>query len=420
MIELPDFSKAINLERLLLSDCESLLRVHPSVFSLPMLVCLDVDRCHGLSNVVMTKLCCFTSLKQLSLKGCKQVNKMVLQMVFDVSHGLEHLDLGSCNNLLGLPDNVSSLSLLMYMNLSKSSVECLPTTIKHLPKIQHMALNNCNKLRSIPELPPSLIHMHAQGCRKLKTITVPFSHSVLEGKGEPWDLDFSFKDSVNLDEGIAMKFNSLSLMQAIYRDCSGNEHSACYPATTIPSWFTYKETSGYGFIVELAPPSGSDQLLGFVLCGLVPRLAGRCRICFFFSFEDGDCYWRGYSNRVFDLWDPNRDLAFMWFVPYNKIVPKTDDGRKFDEMGCYYICEASGKAVEGAACGVCPVYASQLDNIVAQILESNTSDHDDNDDDDNHKPDDIKTQPHFQINLNRINPTPLDKKNERKGLQLFQ
>ncbi|KAF7814519.1 disease resistance-like protein DSC1 [Senna tora] len=252
------------------------------------------------------------------------------------------------------------------MNLSKSSVECFPATFKHLPKLHHMPLNYCNNLRSIPELPPSLKTLHAQFCPKLKTVLVPSRNSMQEDfNGGMGKLDLSFKESVNLDEQQVMQLTSFSLMQAIHRNSSDPEHEACYPTSSIPWWFTYKATADNPFIIELAPPSDSgDHLLGFVLCGILPRLASGCRICFYLGSEDG---YSGYSNRVFDLWDSNRDLAFMWYTPFEKILGKSEG---------YYIYYK------------------------------------------------VEMQPYFHINRdNQINPPPLaeeiDNDDQRKGLQLF-
>ncbi|KAF7809541.1 TMV resistance protein N-like [Senna tora] len=218
-----------------------------------------------------------------------------------------------------------------------------------------------------------------------------------------------------MDEQQVMQLTSFSLMQAIQRNSSDPEHEATYPTSSIPWWFTYRVTADNPFIIQLAPPSDSDDhLLGFVLCGILPRLADRCRICFYLLSEDGYC---GYSNRVFGLSDSNRDLAFMWFAPFKKILGKSEGYN----ICCKYICEASGQAVPGAACGVCPIYSSQIKKIIENLLESNTC-HEDHIEDD--KPEEIEIQPHFHINRdNQINPPPLakeiDKEDQRKGLQLF-
>ncbi|KAF7812959.1 disease resistance-like protein DSC1 [Senna tora] len=260
-----------------------------------------------------------------------------------------------------------------------------------------MCLNSC-KIKSLPELPLSIKFLHAD-CPSLQSV-LPFTNSMFqvpENNREMVRLDYAFHGWTDLDEqslSNLMVFVHLSMVRAIYCNAD-HEHNASYVGGTVPKWFTYKETSGVPFTIGLDPTCG--QLLGFLVCAILPKLEGGCRICFFFIFEeheDGCSY--AYSNKVLNTW-------------------------------------SSRQAVQGAECGVYPIYASQFDSIIGEILESsqwdlvasansasvnkpNTYYHDDIDDD---KPDrEIEIQPNFKIKLNQINNRPpLDKQNERKGLQ---
>ncbi|XLT47119.1 hypothetical protein HN873_039723, partial [Arachis hypogaea] len=51
LIELPDLSKASNLETLSLCDCENLRSVHPFIFFLQKLIHVDLERCIRLKKL---------------------------------------------------------------------------------------------------------------------------------------------------------------------------------------------------------------------------------------------------------------------------------------------------------------------------------------------------------------------------------
>lgn len=455
LMELPDFRTECNLERLHLSDCESLCRIHPSILSRQALVSLDLNRCYALESLNMTEFCHLTSLKQLSLRGCEQINKTGVHVLCDALQSLESLDFGNCKNLIEVPDNICALSSLKSLNLEESNVESLPASIKQLPKLQTMVLDSCNRLRSLPELPSSIKFLHAK-CPSLKT-AVPFTNSTLQltqDSEKTAMLDFSFDGCGSLDEESyrnITEYAHLLMLRAIFNNFSDPEHVVYYPGKSLPEWFTYKETSGVPFMIELAPPSDSDdQLLGFLLCGILPHFSNgkTCRICFYFIFEDHYAL----SNRYFGSC-ARGDLVFLWFCPFQKISGVTEEGGNFDHesIPCIYVCEVSDELVPTIG-GVCPIYASQYDNIIEQILKKERDSGDIDDDqqlvslelkgscaiepvppaldlaasksdtsleDTDDKSNEI--QPKIVINLNRIRPPPLhkeiDKQYQRKGLQ---
>ncbi|XP_054780000.1 disease resistance protein RUN1-like [Prosopis cineraria] len=216
LTELPDFSKAQNLESMYLTSCESLCYVHPSILCLQRLVILGLDKCikvkklHGenplkslkeiylnwcfsltefslsseemarlelettrieildssighlsklrqfslngsrLKSLPINELCCLRSLEELCLYNCEQViDKMKLHDLFDALRFLQKLCLDGCRNLTELPDN-----------------------IKHLLGLKVLSLKNCERLQSLPELPPSIEEIDATNCSSLETLVL--------------------------------------------------------------------------------------------------------------------------------------------------------------------------------------------------------------------------------------------------------
>ncbi|CAN7136936.1 unnamed protein product [Brassica rapa subsp. narinosa] len=182
--ELPDLSKATNLERLVLNDCESLIEL-PSSFSslhklrvLKMVYCVklqvvpnlnlaslemvDMDGCSGLrsfpdiSRNITTLVIAYTSVEELSASSIRLLSRLC------------HLDISGSRNLKTLTHVPESVT---HLDLSYTSIEMIPDCIKCLHGLQHLYLAGCRKLRSLPELPISLMTVLAEGCESLVAVS---------------------------------------------------------------------------------------------------------------------------------------------------------------------------------------------------------------------------------------------------------
>ncbi|MED6207932.1 hypothetical protein PIB30_040177 [Stylosanthes scabra] len=196
LIELPDLSKASNLETLSLCDCENLRSVHPSIFFLQKLIYVDLqgcirlkklpDKCSRSSKVEHLNLSGCKSLKhlpdsisrlgflkELYLEGCHQLDTSNLHILFSGLSSLERLNLGGCHKLDKLPDNVNNLSLLCWLSLKETNVKSLPESIKHLRKLRSLYLGSCRVLQSLPELPPCIQYLEVSDCISLETVFTP-------------------------------------------------------------------------------------------------------------------------------------------------------------------------------------------------------------------------------------------------------
>ncbi|XP_054780887.1 disease resistance protein RPP5-like isoform X1 [Prosopis cineraria] len=92
LTELPDFSRAPNLEEVHLYKCLSLHSVHPSILSCQSLLTLDVSDCEKLESLESeTHL---ESLSYLYVEGCHSLTKFCLS-----SEKLESIDLVYCGNV---------------------------------------------------------------------------------------------------------------------------------------------------------------------------------------------------------------------------------------------------------------------------------------------------------------------------------
>ncbi|KAK7306683.1 hypothetical protein VNO77_44635 [Canavalia gladiata] len=107
----------------------------------------------------------------VNLNAVDLSNSKNLVAVPDLSRAtnLEKVDLKHCYNLQVLPYKFDQLLSLTYLNLSRTNIEMLPANIKNLSKLKWLMLEDCKKLLSLPELPPSLEKLDASNCISLDT-----------------------------------------------------------------------------------------------------------------------------------------------------------------------------------------------------------------------------------------------------------
>jgi hypothetical protein len=58
---------------------------------------------------------------------------------------------------------------LRRLDLSSSAIVSLPTWFNRFVGLQRLFLNDCKQLEEIPELPPSIERVYANGCTSLET-----------------------------------------------------------------------------------------------------------------------------------------------------------------------------------------------------------------------------------------------------------
>ncbi|XP_048605864.1 disease resistance protein TAO1-like [Brassica napus] len=143
--ELPDLSTAINLRRLDLWCCSSLVEL-PSF----------------IGNM--------TSLKELCLIGCSSLVELP-SSIGNMTH-FEQLNLNKCSSLVELPSSIGNLTNLqdLYLN-GCSSLEKLPSSIGNLHCLQRLQMKGCSKLKALPIITnlESLLELDLSNCSSLKS-----------------------------------------------------------------------------------------------------------------------------------------------------------------------------------------------------------------------------------------------------------
>ncbi|KEH34063.1 disease resistance protein (TIR-NBS-LRR class) [Medicago truncatula] len=253
LIEIPDLSRATNLVVVLLSECESLRQLHPSIFSLPQLQYLDL-REFSVTSEEMTKLSLRdtsiheltssiwhnTKLTVLDLAGCNKLTIVGNKLTDD--HGLgsvTELDLSGCTeiNAISLSSILDGIQSLKRLKLNECcNLECLPKNIQNHSMLEWLELDNCRKLVSLTEIPPSLFYLTAVNCTYLDTYFTQFS--LIKNKAQKFCEDPSIEH-----EGVIRPFSFM-------------------PGAQIPLNFDFQTIKAS---ITILPIAKSD-LCGFIFC----------------------------------------------------------------------------------------------------------------------------------------------------------
>ncbi|TMW96153.1 hypothetical protein EJD97_007822 [Solanum chilense] len=168
--EIPDLS-GLQLEKLILEECNELVKIHPSIGDLTMLTLLNMKGCKnllafpddvsGLKRLEVLILSGCSSLTKLpeDLSGWKSLRELLLDgtaitklpnSIFRLKN-LQMLNLNDCWSLELLPTAIGNLSSLSSLSLSGSALKELPDSIGNLKDLEELSLRMCKGLISLPD-----------------------------------------------------------------------------------------------------------------------------------------------------------------------------------------------------------------------------------------------------------------------------
>ncbi|KAJ9676005.1 hypothetical protein PVL29_024807 [Vitis rotundifolia] len=285
--ETPNLSRVTNLERLVLEDCVSLCKVHPSLGDLKNLNFLSLKNCKMLKKLwelrnvegTLRRWNCserttllFSSLRNLeilSFEGCKgpPSASWLLPRIFNSTGFILHnlsglcslrlLDLSDCNlsdeTNLGSLGFVSSLERLL---LGGNNFVTLPN-ISRLSHLKFLGLRNCKSLQELPDLPTNIFYVDAKNCTSLKNVSAQILKSFLPRSKyptltEPGDV-----------RALQVRASGSRLPDWIRYQSSGGEVRAELP----PNWFN-SNFLGFGFAIVVPKGSEDRPSTNYVRCSL--------------------------------------------------------------------------------------------------------------------------------------------------------
>lgn len=155
------------LQILRLDACKKLTRLPDEIGSLGELRVLSLRFCTQL-RVLPTSIWTLRRLNALYAPGCAFC---ALPAIPTTVVQLRNLDLGSCRDMVSLPDGISCLSLLEQLNLSGCwKLELIDPGVGKLQNLKNLFLACCGRIRELPSLAhlTSLEVLDVQLCVRLR------------------------------------------------------------------------------------------------------------------------------------------------------------------------------------------------------------------------------------------------------------
>ncbi|KAG6620988.1 hypothetical protein I3842_Q046300 [Carya illinoinensis] len=268
-----------SLKTLVLSGCSKLEKMPEGLGNLEHLEELDMSET-AIWLFPYSSIAHLRNLKMLSFRGCSglppksflglfvtcllgnpDIGLVLPTSLSSTLYSLNKLDLSYCHLMDGaVPDDLRGLSSLLALDLSGNDFTLLPESISQLPKLGIIFLRRCRKLRSIQELPSSILYVDAEDCISLETRSDKMHMWVSDETGLDV-LNWTRKPS-RLKDGQRELINEGIIKAHIYlsRVMSGGS-----TGVGIPTWFQ-NQIMGSSISIRLHPDlDDSRKWLGYVL-----------------------------------------------------------------------------------------------------------------------------------------------------------
>ncbi|XP_058743676.1 uncharacterized protein LOC131616377 [Vicia villosa] len=286
----PDFSKLPNLEKLIMMDCPSLSKIHPSIGDLNNLLLINLKDCTGLSHLPK-KIYQLKSLETLILSGCSKLDKLEEDIV-----QLESLTtlIAKGTSVKHVPYSILRLKSIGYISLCGHeglSREIFPSlisswmspTMNSLPQISPFR-NITYYLASIAvqKNNPGFLSPTVSSLLRLRTFGVQFRSKIELTQelrrilDDQYDIRFT---KVETSQFSNLSLRSLligmgsfhkvidTLSKSILQGLTTKDSGEYFlPGDNYPSWLVYK---GEGPSVKFQVPEDSDYCMkGITLCAV--------------------------------------------------------------------------------------------------------------------------------------------------------
>ncbi|XP_015572065.1 disease resistance protein RPV1 [Ricinus communis] len=159
----PEISETMDCLVELYLDGTAIADLPLSVENLKRLSSLSLSNCRNLVCLPesISKL---KHLSSLDFSDCPKLEKLPEELIVS----LELIARGC--HLSKLASDLSGLSCLSFLDLSKTKFETLPPSIKQLSQLITLDISFCDRLESLPDLSLSLQFMYAQDCTSLTSV----------------------------------------------------------------------------------------------------------------------------------------------------------------------------------------------------------------------------------------------------------
>ncbi|CAN6563522.1 unnamed protein product [Malus baccata var. baccata] len=186
--KIPNLSGSPNLRELILNECKNLVEVDDSVGFLD-------------------------KLDRLSLYGCSRLERFATRLRL---RSLQNLNLDGCTRLKSFPQIEAEMESLKYLDISKSGIRELPSSIAYLTGLQMLKANKCENLTGTSHsngIPLALFNVRQlglNGCNLSESdflVPLQYEPSSLHCWSTLTNLDLSRNNFVSLPECISKFVN---------------------------------------------------------------------------------------------------------------------------------------------------------------------------------------------------------------------
>ncbi|XP_028763122.1 probable disease resistance protein RPP1 [Neltuma alba] len=329
---------------------------------------LDLESCGGVTS--LHKLFAMHTLRRLHAGYCNKLASNLRSIFDEVPRALGSLWLDNCSKLYEVPDNISFLLSLHELRLSRSNIETLPLSIKHLSSLRTLYLDGCERLRSLPQLPPSIRTLSANECLSLETLHSPLMSEGREGK--QYYEYFNFINCMKLDGQSIKAVEAVVLLDM--NDNQADRASMEYPGKSVAEWFMYRTTQSLVTVDLSSIPQPWDGV--FIFCAVIP--AGTPRSSFIEAklFIDGHQCASVFEGSYLTDGSMLSDHVFLWYnrKSCEEVLRKIEEKKREAQSNTYhpllqiqFAPRDDEKPVEIKECGVCPTSAVEYQNYIRRI-----------------------------------------------------
>ncbi|KAE8125040.1 hypothetical protein FH972_019877 [Carpinus fangiana] len=275
MIETPDLSGVPNLQQLILEGCSRLNKIPDSVGNLTSLRALN------LKGTAIKKIPLsferLTSLETLDISNCSRLEEIPKNLLSGMKC-LEQLYVsGSATRKLRpdpiisllLPNSLSGLSSLWYLDLSGNKFTRIPDGVGQLPCLLILDLSDCSRLQVLPKLPLELIELRVRNCPSLESqmdmwTTSNEKFKSIDCSGLQSHIDYDGKHFKILHLHPRSPVWRSKDYVSICRSVTFYPDIECGPASLvgsgIPEWFNDKSTNSSFGTIQLHSDLGEDGI----------------------------------------------------------------------------------------------------------------------------------------------------------------
>ncbi|XP_028756326.1 disease resistance-like protein DSC1 [Neltuma alba] len=289
---------------------------------------LNLEKCKGVTS--LHKLVDARTLRRLNAEYCNKLASN-LRSTFDEMRALQYLELTDCSELYEVPDNISFLSSLGQLDLSRSNIETLPLSIKNLSRLEVLFLNGCERLRSLPQLPPSIRRLSTNDCLSLETLHSPLMSRDKEGKHYFY---FSFRNCMKLD-GLSIKAVEATVLLSINNNKDIDYRAAMeYPGERVAEWVMYRTTQSLVTVDLSSIPQPWDG--AFIFCAVIPRSLSKWTNINAKLFIDGQYAWESRSAPVYGPLLVNHVVLWYDAELRRQVQRKIEDKKRQAQSNTYH------------------------------------------------------------------------------------